>query len=283
MTFRDRFILRLYYTFGDTLPVGRDVAGRLFALAMARGRFTPAQLNDLSLLLLLAILPNGSSWRSPIEQEVLRRDLHQQPWRVWQLLQTSVPPRLTEVLETARSQGPAVVLFRNLLAAILSGLDLAAIEINLSTFLGRLRLEDPNDRQPEARASLFWALRRHVTIPLGTVDFRCCLYLRVLNRVMQPGQPVPDTQPGTSPPWFSQLEQSERELLGRCLEYLSTARRNGPPSSAAEVEADLLLLYVQLYAQLTVEQIAGVLRYADANVTADQIALALERAWNAVL
>jgi hypothetical protein len=283
VNFWDRFILSVYFGFGDHLPVGRDVAARLFAEGFHRGRLALPGLNDLSILLLLTILPTASAWRPPVEQEAVRRRLHQQPRRVWQLLQASTPPRLTELLEIARPQGPHLVHLRDLVVTILTDLDLASAEANLSMFLGRVWLNDPAVQQPAARVHILRAIRRCMAVDLGTIDYPTQLYLRVLNRVMQPGQPLPETVPDPMPGWVTALEPAEQELLRRCLDRLIAARRNGPAEAATQVEADLVLLYVQIYGQLTVPQIASVLQYAEATITADQVALSLEEAWNAVL
>jgi hypothetical protein len=267
MNFWDRFVLCLYYGLSETLPVGRDVAASLFGEAFLRGRLMPAQLNDLSLLLLLGVCPAGSPIQPDAEQAAFGRGLHQQPGHAWALLSASRPTRLQELLELGRLPAPS---FRVLVASVLAHPNLAEVYNNLCEGLGRLLLVDPVSQQQAAQAYLFRAIRRYVAMPLGTMEFTCLLYLDVLARIRPPGTPLPSALPAGVPPgWFAALASDEQGVIQRCLAHLT--------------EAEWVFLAVQLYGRLTVEQIACVLRQSDATITADQVARELERAWLKVL
>jgi hypothetical protein len=258
MTFWDRFVLWLYVTMADTLPVGRDALGRLLALAFQRGRFSVASLNDLSLLLILAACPAEAPLRTAAEQEATRRSLVRHPRRLWQLLQAIQPPRVADLLEIGRPQP----LLRGLVAEVLLS---SRLLYNLCKFLGRIFLRDPGEERTRAARFIVQAGGLYYRTPQGTVDFSCRLYRHMLANM----RPDDEALPSLVPPGFTARDADEQQYLERCLLWLP--------------EPDLVRLYLQFYARLTVEQIACVLQQADAPWTPDQVVLRLEQAWQTVL
>jgi hypothetical protein len=263
MAFWDRFVLWLYASMAESLPVGRNALGRVLALAFLRGRLAPASLNDLSLLLILATSPGGAPLRTPAEREVAQRRLVRQARRVGQLLQAIRPPQVADLLEIGRPQP----LLRGLVGEALVASEFFA---NLCTFLGRLFLRDPAGERSQAVRFLVQAAALYYRIPQGTVDFTCRLYHHVL-RNLRPGHEVlPSMIPsGPQPGWFTALDVDEQQFLDRCLTRLP--------------EPDLVRLYLQFYARLTVAQITHVQQQADRRWTPDQVALRLEQCWQTVL
>jgi hypothetical protein len=264
MTFWDRFVLWLYTGLAGSVPVGRDAAARVFALAFQQGRLVPAFLNDLSLLLLLATGPPGSPLHAAAEAEGVRRQLPQQPQRLWQLLQVLRPGPLSDLLELGRSAEPV---WRAALAQVLLGSELVS---SLCDFLGRLFLVEPQSRRSEVQRLVLQAAGFHFRTPPGTLTFPCRLYRHVLHRLRQTQAVLPSTlPPGPHPAWFTGLDADEQVVLNRCLLWLS--------------EPDVMLLYLQLYARLDAEEIACVLRAGNRTWTADQVAGRLEMGWQVVL
>jgi hypothetical protein len=270
MSFWDRFVLVLYFGLAWHLPVGRDAALRILDIALSRGRLSLAGLNDTSLLLLLALLPDTSPHRQPVQSLVASRQLHVQPAQIIQLLQAAAPPRLADVVELGRAPGthPGTVAF---LQALLVPNRLGVIE-NLRLYLARLNLLDPNS--PPVR-SLVTSLvgagsQRYVGIPLGTVDYLACLYREVRLQTRAPGQPLPSGfPPGTRPAWFQALSPDEQRFLDTCMLHL--------PEQAVD------LVYLHYYARLSVDQIVGALRLVNPAGAADAVARRLEQAWNVIL
>src|SRR6516162_3580853 len=102
MAFWDRFVLTLCFGLGTHLPKGRDAARRILERALGRRRLTLATLNDTSLLLLLALLPQASPQRPAVTGLATSRRLERQPATAAHLLQAAVPPRLSELVEMSR-------------------------------------------------------------------------------------------------------------------------------------------------------------------------------------
>jgi hypothetical protein len=267
MTFWDRFVFWVYLGMRDTLPAGRDGAARILNLACARGRLTPAALNDLSLLLSLACCPTDSPAWAAARQEAERRQLAARPHALWPALRRINPPPLTDLLEVGR---PSESLLRTLIfRALIEGGE-GEVLANLCQFLGRLYLADPAGQRPQAVRLIIQALPRYYHIPLGTVNFSCRLYASVLLSLRLDTDPLPSAfAPGPRPAWFTALHPDEQWFTCRCLDSLS--------------EPDLMLLYLQCYARLTVGQIARVWQHANRTWTPDRIALELERCWDVIL
>jgi hypothetical protein len=95
----DRFILALYLGLSQHRPVGRPAAPRVRDRAIARGRLSLASVNDTSLLLLLALLPEASPHRPA---RAALRGPPQGPARLIQPLHSAAPPRLTDLVELGR-------------------------------------------------------------------------------------------------------------------------------------------------------------------------------------
>jgi hypothetical protein len=81
MPFWDRFVLWPYLGLADTLPVGRDIIGRLFDRVFALGRLDPTVLSDLRILLLLVAGRPNTDLRLAANQETNRRRLAVRPQR----------------------------------------------------------------------------------------------------------------------------------------------------------------------------------------------------------
>jgi hypothetical protein len=263
MSFWNRFVVCLYRGFAGTVPVGRDAAARLITFAHQQGRLPPLSLNDLSLLLILAIGHAGAPLRNAVELEINRRQLVLRPKRLWALLQAIRPPQVADVLEVGRSQP----VLRALAGEVLLSSDLLN---NLATFLGHLFLRDPGGEYTPAGRFLVQTAGLYYHIPQGTMDFVCRLYRHVLPRVRLDDEALPSAfPPGPWPAWFAGLDVEEQQFLARCLALLP--------------EPDLELLYLHFYGRLTVAQIACVQQQADPSWTADQVARRLEQSWMTVL
>jgi hypothetical protein len=267
MSFWDHFVLWVYLGLADTQPVGRDVAGRLFNNAFSLGFLVPGQLNDLSLLLVLAATPAGSPTHTAATVEINNRNLHAQPASAWNMLQALRPPRLAEWLEIGRPNDPTL---RGLRAGILFRSPPLEVVANLRLFLGRLYLEDPANQTPRAYQIIVQAVNRFDRIPAGTVDFLCLLYQHGLLQLRPEDMPLPSVlPPGPRPGWYSALAPEEQTLINR--------------GTASLPEPALVRFYLHFYARLTAGQIAGVLQVTDQTWTPDQVALDLEQSWLTVL
>jgi hypothetical protein len=214
MTFGDRFVLWLYASMAETLPVGRDALDRLLDLAFQRGRLAPALLNDLSILLILAASPAGSPLRIAKEQEEQRRRLVRHPQRMLQLLQAIRPPHVAAFLDIGRPQP----LLRGVVAQGLLGTELFP---NLCTFMGRMFLRNPEEERTRARQFLVQATGLYYGFSQGTMDYSCGLYRHVLPRLRPDDEALPAVFPaGPQPAWFTDLDADEQQFLGRCLTLL---------------------------------------------------------------
>jgi hypothetical protein len=270
MPFWDRFVLALYFGLAQHLPVGRDAALRILDEAIARERLSLSGLNDTSLLLLLALLPELSPHRPTVVNLGASRGLHVNPVHLIQLLQAAPPPRLIEIVELGRVPGPHVgtVAF---LQAILAPNRLGVVE-NLCLYLGRLYLLDPN-RGPVRSLTLNLigeATQQYLQHPLGEVDYLSFVYGYARVQALSLEVPLPTVfPPGPRPGWFQGLAQEEQQFIDACLRDLS--------------EPCLDLLYLNFYARLTVEQIADALHSESQQSDADAVASRLEECWSTIL
>jgi len=269
MVFWDRFVHFVYFGMADSVPLPRATAGRIFEEALRRGRLQVASLNDLSVMLLLACDSSNTFVTTAAQAEALRRTpLSVQP-NMWRLLQRfSTPSRLTDLLEVGRAPVPQL---RVLALGTLIGGVAGEVLTNLCRFLGRLYLADPEDQLSRAVQLIHKALIAYYRLPLDTVDFLALLYRHVLADIKPKTQPLPGSWPtGGLPDWtVEDLDPDEFDFLDRCLRRLKPSGR--------------VLLALQVYARLNVEQIAAVWQGVNQKWTADQVAKGLEQCWKAVL
>jgi hypothetical protein len=267
MNFWDRFVLWAYLGLVDTQPVGRGAISRLFNSCFARGQLNPANLNDLSVLLILSAEPVGpvrSLVHTTAAAQVTLRGLPASPRYVWNLLQSLRPPRLTEWLELGRPMIPALRMLR---ASILFQAGPPEFVTNLSDFLNRLELVTPAAQVGQSQQAIVRAVNRYDRIPPGTIDFESVLYQEVL-RSLQVGV-VPTFPPSPLPNWFSRLPTEDQRMLTNCVNLLP-----GPA---------VVRLYLHFYARLSAAEISGVLQRWNPVWRASQVVLDLEQSWNTVL
>ncbi len=148
MTFWDRFIWALSFGLAQHLPVGQASARRILDMAIDQGWLTLGgvnctPLNDASLLLLLALLPDDSPHRPQVENRVTAIECGRDPAFLIALLQTVAPPRLTEVLEIYRSSEDHLraLAFNAVLVA-----NSCWVPSNLRLYLSRRFLSDPESQ-----------------------------------------------------------------------------------------------------------------------------------------
>jgi hypothetical protein len=249
--FWDRLIRRLWYTLEASRPNGRDAAATILARAQTLGLLKLPDLHDLSILLLVLICPPGTPLRQLADQEFVNatRRLHLRPVYVRQLLEAAAPGRTEEVVTLGHGGN---VSQRGLVHNVLFDLYLPS----LGLFLERFYLAAPGTRRNDAVRGLVQALARFYRIPLGTIDFLCYLHGRTLSGLLASGQLPPTLWPLPLPGWLSALDPTEQRFLHCCLL---------PPLSQTE----RLLVYLSLYAELDVRQIAGLSRFFPA-VTGSQ-------------
>src|SRR5262249_15069871 len=190
MSFWDRLLAALTFGLASSVPVGRDAAARFVQGAVTRGRLRLERLSDVSVMLLLGLLPAGSPHRRNAEEEATRRRLHHRPVAVAQALQAAAPPRLTELVESARAGGPQL---RGLVLAALWEPAVPGILEDLSTYLARLYLCDPAQRVfvSIVRGVLAEATRLYLTIPPGTFDYPAWVFGRLRRRLRSADDPLP--------------------------------------------------------------------------------------------
>jgi hypothetical protein len=267
VAFWDRFVLALYFGLAQRLPAGRGAALRILD-AIARGRLSLSSLNDTSLVLLLALLPEGSPHRREVVSRLGPPRLTLAPPQLISVLRNVAPPRLAELVEIARPPGPQV---RAAALNALMATNLGLIE-GLALYLCRLFLFDPSHpalRNLVARL-IVEATQRYVRIPLGTMDYLTWGYRVVRVRTRSPEMPLPSGfPPGPRPAWFMALSPEEQRFIDDCLHYL--------PEPAVD------LLYLHFYALLNVEQIVGALHLVRPHGAADAVVRRLEESWGVIL
>jgi len=259
----------LHFGLATNLPPGRDAALRILDRALARNRLSLANLNNTSLLLLLALLPGTSAHRPAVAALVAARGLQQVPDEVVRLLQSVVPPRLDELVEISRPPGPHL---RQLALSALYLPEPVGLLDDLCLYLGRLQLIDPA-RPPFrnlASGLIAEATSRYSRIPIGTVDYRAWLYRVVRLRTQPPANALPIAlPPGPQSAWFGTLTAEEQQFLDTCWRDLP--------------EPALDMLYLHFYARLSVEQISGALQLRQPDRALDAIVRRLEESWDLVL
>jgi hypothetical protein len=261
--FWDRLLRRIYYTFRESLSDDLTPAAQIVSHAHQLGLLNLVALDDLSILLLTLMCPWGTLLRQQADAEFLGRGLHFQPEHVWQLLSTSPPPRLDEILALGHGgippgrADPCIPHRRGVVIYILCSEHPEFCLETLQQFLARLYFEDPSLHQRRAFDLLVQALARFQSIPLGTIDFHCRLYRHFFLHPNQPA-PLPVVYPAPpGPAWLEILDLSERQFLQASL-GLPVAQR--------------ILIYLAFYGQLNLYQIRCVLashqRYTKAEVIA---------------
>jgi hypothetical protein len=255
--FWDVFIRRVFAALGDAHPHGPPTAFRALALAYLHRLFDPAQLQDVSILLLALLCPPGTALRARADAVFRDRGLHLPANRpqVLAALRAASPTRPTDWLPLLHQGTPHQ---RGLVADLL----LRAFAPRLAVFLGRVHLADPVTERAAAVQAVVRALGRFSRIPPGTIDFACYLYRRVLRDL-----PVPASPPPTAPA-LATLPQAERQFLGGCVRHLGWAERVG--------------VGLVHYAGLDVRQIACVLS-ATRPWGVDAVIRRLGQCWETVL
>lgn len=267
MPFWDRFVLWVYLGLAEVLPVGRDAVARLCERAHRSRqphRLDLGHANDLTVLLVAGTCRPGRPARIAAEAEFASRHLSTEYDRVRALLQHLQPPRVTELLELKR---PHHALPAQLLYGVMTAEPGHEILLNLVDFLSKIRVATPAATRREAVTSLLGAITRYYRFPMGTIDFFSLLYRHACGYLQIGTPPLPAFVP--SHPLLLEIpDADEREFLLRC---------------GRLTETDRVLLYLNFYARLTAEQIAGMLRFSDPTWTADRVVIEIERCWNAVL
>jgi hypothetical protein len=260
--FWDQFILRVYRTSGEHHPGGLTAAARVLAEAHRQRLLDPASLDDLSVLLLLLVCPQGTALRASAAAEFTRRALGAPAarGRVRSLLLAAAPPRHAEVLTLFHRGDPAQ---RGLTADLL----VRELAPPLALFLGRLLLTDPADQRQRAARLVARCLGGFGRIPLGTIDFGCYLYHHALDGLSAGDLPPAGPQPPL-PPWFAGLPPDEQRFVSCCGRHLAPEARAG--------------LYLTFYAGLNVRQVACV-RSARQHWSEGQVLAEVEQSWAAVL
>jgi hypothetical protein len=250
--FWDRLIRRLWYTLEAARPNGRDAAATILARAHALGLLNLADLHDLTIILLVLICPPGSPLRQLADQEFVNasRRLHLRPVYVRRLVEVSLPHR-TEEFVTLGHRGNFSQ--RGIVHDILFDLYLPTLEL----FLERFYLAAPRTRRPDAVQGLVQALAWFYRITLGTIDILCYLYGRLLSGLLVNGQVPPTRWPLPLPEWLAASGPVEQRFLhcGILLPLSQTER---------------IIVYLSLYAELDVRQIAGLSQFFPA-VTGNQV------------
>jgi hypothetical protein len=216
MPFWDRFVLALYFGLAQHLPAGRDAALRILDRAIERERLSLFCLNDTSLLLLLALLPETSPHRATAAGLVVAHQPHLGPVQVLQRLRAARPARVVDLVEMSRSPGWQL---RQLVLDALCAPDQLGLIENLCLYLGRYYLLDPARLELRGLASGLIAegTRQYYAAPLGAADYEALLYRRVYCQTTSPAQPPPTAIPACPPDWFVALDPEEQQFLRDCL------------------------------------------------------------------
>lgn len=264
MPFWDRFVLWVYLGLADVFPAGRHAISRLFERTHSAGRLNLGDLNDLSILLLASSCRRGLPVRLEAEAEILHRNLSTQYVRIRTLQDKLHEPRLTEVLELNR---PHRLISAQLLAGVLTVLPGHEFWLNLAEFWSKINALGLVTARAKAMWILFGAVKKYYSFPIGTVSFQSLLFRHACGYLGLGARPLPVPDPSSS--WPIVEDETERLFLTRCGELLS--------------DTDRVMLFLHFYGRLTAENLAGMLRFADPDWTADRVVVEVERCWAALI
>jgi hypothetical protein len=242
--FADLLLRRLYRTFGDgsqhALAAGEAVATR----AHERRLLDPATpLNDRSLLILRLMCRPTTALYRVAEQVYQTTPLPQTPGNVDGLMQSLTPPSFGNLLLFYRRGSPKEQAF------VLEQFRRAFIPA-LSTFLGRLHLEDPDDRGLQADEHLAEVLGDFTSPSQDLNDFPAYVYRRLLDGIKGP-VPNPRFPAPPYPAWLDRLDHEQPEEV----RFLRSCFRN------SMLPEDRLRLFLSFYANLSHRDIYGVLQH----------------------
>jgi hypothetical protein len=266
MSFWDKFVLRLYFALSRPVPAGPAAAARLLELAHGIELLDPSGLDELSVLLVTMLVPDGRDVRRRAQEQFTARRLSSEEAgiRLAGRLHAATPPRSADLLALAHgSDSSRKGAAHNVL--------LPWYVPSLMQFLGRWHLDDPEQRFGQAVKLLSQAAGRFWHLPPRTMDFLCRLYRHALHPDVSSPTP-PDRWPAPRPQWAADLQGRRPEevlFLDACL--------------AALPADDRQVVYLAFYANLDAGQIACVLQGRERGWTTDRVVSRLEGAWGAVL
>jgi hypothetical protein len=264
MNFWDRFVRAIVLGLAVEPIDGHGAARRIVGRAFTRRRLTPAALDETSLLLLLALLAETSPHLAAVRAEALARQLHLEAGAP-QLLRAAAQPRIEELIELGRAPGPQ---FRNLVVTSLWELGDCGVIERVCLYLGRLWHGDPDGRPLRVitRGLVAEATRLFAAVPPGTYDFLGYLFCRVRARTQAPDTPFHII---LGPHGHRPQEPDELRFVEACMLDL--------------IEPAVDVLYLHLYAGLTVGQIIQSLRLFHHHGAREAIVRRLEESWEIVL
>jgi hypothetical protein len=253
--FWDAFVFRVWSGMGEHHARGFPTAVKILERAHELKLLPVADLNELSLLLILLTCLPGRPLHDDAAPIFQARELSREEEAA--VLREALPPHLTELhLLGYFGQPRQNILVRRLLYTLYFP--------TLSLFLARMALISRTDAADFASPFLDEAHRT-----LQYTDVLDDLFLSNLyTRVLQSGWPCPSDWPEPLPPWETTLTQAERSFLNGCL-GLSPGSRS--------------VLYLSFYARLNPVQIAQIFREDLPGLCPPDVVAWLADAWGEIL
>jgi hypothetical protein len=261
--FWDQFVFRTYATFGENYSPGLHTAARLLQLAADRQLLPLADLDDLSLTLLVLTCTADLPVRRQAE-ELLRQRRVPAADLGDALLQTC-PLRLTDLLSVAHlARMPPLDPGRR--GPILDALERLLVP-SLRRFLSRMYLNQEMYGLAPAYQYLVQAFGSFDLWQVSVVQFPAHLYALVVKEMPRP---VPTRWAHPLPVWAQHVEPAERQFIDAVL---------------ALPERHLKLpLFLAFYGQLNLSQILYVVNQVSSRrITFDRLLTLLHQGWERVL
>jgi hypothetical protein len=229
--FWDAFVFRIWAGLGEHNHSGFATAAELLVLAHRLRLLMPAELNDLSILLILLTCPGDSALHHEANNEYQARSLTREEEAA--ALREALPPHLTELYLLGYWGEPRqnALVRRTVFALYLPA---------LTRFMARLALTDYAVAEDFAGWDLHFA---HKTLDYEDIHSDQ-LVTGVYAKTWGSDWPCADSWPAKPPAWAKTLSEAERAFLSCCLNLGRGTR---------------YVLYLSFYGRLNARQIAGIL------------------------